>query len=180
MKARKLYCGLIVSLMCVHSAFAYETHTHAYITFHAYNASIIGGTAADSHALQARLGLDRLSADEPFIPYWLPVSSEESAYYDNAPTDPNPQAFLRVVGAHEWAQMRKLADEGHLGSDPYAVAGITPIQTLPIVNWLMRGVILEDQLKPGTIDLRMDHCLILTRGATFGVCSTIFTIRFMM
>lgn len=127
---------------------AFETHTHAYITYQAYNASTLGGSGSDSQALMTRLGLDRLASDQPFTPYWTGVPIPLSFYYDNLPDGSTPLSYARPAGAHEWWQMEQLATNNQFGTASPSPVGTDPIHTLPIANWLMRGVILEDQLRP--------------------------------
>lgn len=152
MNAGKIVFGIIFFMVCTSSISAFETHTHAYITYHAYNASVLGGTGADGQALRTRLGLDRLAADQPFSPYWLDEPRPRNLYYDNLPDGSSPQSFLRPAGLHEWWQMQQLARNNQFGEGNTSVVGPNQLQTLPIVNWLMRGVILEDQLLPRDYD----------------------------
>lgn len=74
MKIGKIFFVLLF-LGCSSSVVAYETQTHAYITYHAYKASVIGATGPDGQALRLRMGLDRLETDRPFTPYWLGMRS---------------------------------------------------------------------------------------------------------
>ncbi len=141
---------ILAALTCFATleAQAFETHTHAYITYQAYSASLVGGTGTESQALLARLGLDRLAADQPFNPYWLVLPLPLHAYYDNLPDGSAPQSFLRPAGTHEWWQMRALSINNQFGIGNSGVVGTDAAHVLPIANWLMRGVILEDQILP--------------------------------
>ncbi len=105
MKLGAVSFGMLVTLAGASSAHAFETHTHAYITYQAHNASVLGGSGPESQALKTALGLDRLATDLPFAPYWLSVPIPLGAYYDNLPSGASPESFVRPVGAHEWWQM---------------------------------------------------------------------------
>ncbi len=148
MKRQSLMIATALTCFVASEAQAFETHTHAYITYQAYSASLLGGAGAESQALLARLGLDRLAADQPFSPYWLALPLPLSAYYDNLPDGSAPQSFLRPVGTHEWWQLRELSINNQFGAGNTSVVGSDAVHVLPIANWLMRGVILEDQILP--------------------------------
>ncbi len=147
MKWRSLSFALAVGCLNVPFARAFETHTHAYITYQAYGASLLGGSGTESQALMTRLGLDRLESEQPFSPYWTGLPIPLSFYYDNLPDGLAPLSFTRPAGPHEWWQMYLLATNNQFGVGNTGVVGNDPIHKLPIANWLMRGVILEDQIR---------------------------------
>ena len=125
---------------------AYETQTHGYLTSQAFDLSDFGNSNAP--ALLARLGIDRLDTTVPFSIYWNTAVGQ--AYYDNLPDGTAPLTYLRPTTDYEKTQMQQLA---------YHVPGWIPAATvespnattplLPLRNWLVRGAIREDDLKPG-------------------------------
>lgn len=146
MKLSRAVAGLVLSLASVAPADAFDTQTHAYITYHAYlNSDLGNGNAA---VLLQRLGLGRLGSPQPFSSYWLGLPLPLSAYFDNTPTGTMPLQYQRPPMTYEWVQMQQLADSGLLGTDSSTVVGPNSIQTLPISNWLIRGSIREDDLTP--------------------------------
>ena len=145
MKRTLLAWGTALSVLASAPASAFDTQTHAYITYQAFLNSNLGN--GNSAALLQQLGLDRFDTAQPFSPYWVP-GLPESFYFDNAPSGSMPLQYERPVTTYEWVQMQQLAANGRLGANSSSVVGSDPIHTLPISNWLMRGAIREDDLTP--------------------------------
>lgn len=55
MKRLSLTFTIAAGCLSASAVQAFETHTHAYITYQACNASILGGAGADSQARMVRL-----------------------------------------------------------------------------------------------------------------------------
>lgn len=145
MKRTLLAWGTALSILASGPASAFDTQTHAYITYQAFLNSNLGN--GNSAALLQQLGLDRFDTAQPFSPYWV-AGLPESFYFDNAPSGSMPLQYERPVTTYEWVQMQQLAANGRLGANSSSVVGSDPIHTLPISNWLMRGAIREDDLTP--------------------------------
>lgn len=126
---------------------AFDTQTHAYITYQAFVNSNLDN--ANATTLLQQLGLDRFDAPQPFSPYWIAAPFPESFYLDNLPSGAAPLQYERPVTAYEWYQMLQLVNAGVVSA---TLIGQTPIQTLPIANWLTRGAIREDDLTPSYYD----------------------------
>jgi hypothetical protein len=141
-----------LALLASSPALAFDTQTHAYLTYQAFLNSNVGNVNAP--ALLKQIGLDRFDPPQPFSPYWLAVPFPESFYFDNVPSGATPLQYERAVTAYEWTQLQQLAVAGRLGTNSSSLVGSTPIQTLPIANWLMRGAIREDDLLPSYYDPR--------------------------
>ena len=62
---------LALSAAVAAPALAFDTQTHAYLTYQAYLYSNLGNSKAA--ALLQQLGLDRFDPPQPFSPYWLSV-----------------------------------------------------------------------------------------------------------
>jgi hypothetical protein len=149
MKWRFAPLGFGLSALVSSIAFGYETQTHAYLSYQGFQNSDLNN--ANSTALLQRLGLDRLDAPQPFSPYWLALPFPEDFYFDNVPSGASPLQYERPATTYEWAQMQQLVNVGAMSS---TTIGATPIQTLPIVNWVMRGAIREDDLAQDQYDPR--------------------------
>ena len=152
MKQRTLL--LYGALLALHIplASAFDTQTHAYMTYQAYANSNLGN--GNAPALLQQLGLDRFDAPQPFSPYWLSLPVLESYYFDNLASGATPLQYERPVTTYEWTQMQQLADVGYLGANSSTIVGADPIHTLPIANWLIRGSIREDDLTANYYDPR--------------------------
>lgn len=129
---------------------AFDTQTHAYIAYQAYSNSNLDNSNAAT--LLKQLGLDRFDAPQPFSPYWLLLPDLQDFYFDNLPSGATPLQYERPVTGYEWEQMQQLAVPGHLGPNGSSIVGSTPFSPLPIANWLIRGAIREDDLKPKYYD----------------------------
>lgn len=114
---------------------AYETDTHALMTFHSFDRSVL----AQPDTLQ-RLGLDRFEALQPFhFPDDVPYTPERDAYFDYQPTLWQQQligeTFRRKINGYELAQF-PLEFRGSVNS----------AKQLQLKAWLMRGAVREDDL----------------------------------
>lgn len=141
------YTFLFICILPKTEVHAFETHSHAWMILESYQRSSLAQTGTGS--VVNRLGLERLEKDTPFNAYWLamPGFSAPAHYRDNVDNDiHSPQEF-------EHCQMQELLkDDVPVGvSDLFKLAvepegSTSPI--LPIQNWLVRGVIREDDLGP--------------------------------
>lgn len=140
-----------LALSCVSTARAYDAETHALITYRAYQASVLAQTGASSTV--TRLGLDRFDIPTPFNTYWQAIGSALGpiSYYDNNSSfDTNTYALQ--PNEYERCQMENLAkvsvplsNTGWYDSHDPMLTGST-VTFFPIHNWLMRGVLREDDL----------------------------------
>jgi hypothetical protein len=146
-----LFGGALLALAAP-AASAFDTQTHAYITYQAFINSNLGN--GNAITLLQQVGLDRFDPPQPFSPYWLPLSSLEDFYFDNLPSGAAPLQYERPATAYEWTQMQQLAAAGVFGSNSSSIVGATPFQPLPIANWLIRGSIREDDLPANYYDPR--------------------------
>jgi hypothetical protein len=134
------------------SLHAFDSQTHAYITYQAFVNSNLDNSNAT--ALLQQLGLDRFDAPQPFSPYWLLLSNLQDFYFDNLPSGAMPLQYERPVTTYEWTQFQQLAVTGALGPSSSSIVGVTPFSPLPLANWLMRGAIREDDVLPSQYDPR--------------------------
>jgi len=143
---KRLYVLIWTLTGCLAAGYAsaYDAPIHGYITYQAYLQSSLGNSATPP--LLQQLGLDRLDAPRPFFPYWVPSPLLLDLYYDNAATDSNKLLYRRYPSTAEWWVMQQLLNAGTFGTNGSSVVGSSEVQPLPIVNWLMRGVIREDDL----------------------------------
>lgn len=114
---------------------AYETDTHALITLHSFDRSVL----AQPDTLQ-RLGLDRFEDNRPFhFPDAVPYTPARDAYFDYQPNVWQQQAigetFRRNIHIYELEQFPG-EFRGNAGE---------PKQVQPKA-WLMRGAVREDDL----------------------------------
>lgn len=149
MKMRANVMVLVAACFCGATTLsvAYETQTHAYLTSKAFDLSDLGN--ANSPAVLTRLGLDRLDTTVPFSIYWN--SAAGASYYDNLPDGSAPLSYLRATTDYEKIQMQQLAYHQPLSWIPQSTVEDQNSATrlLPIRNWVVRGGIREDDLKPG-------------------------------
>ena len=143
-------CG-VLALAWMTPAGAYDAETHALITYKAYQSSVLLPTEASGTV--ARLGLDRLDPPSPFNTYWQATAGALGpvSYYDNT----GATVHQRQPNEYERCQMEDLAKVAIIGSttgyfdpaDPMlSGAGIPKVAFLPVQNWLMRGVLREDDV----------------------------------
>jgi hypothetical protein len=144
MRRLSLKLFALLTLSAAGSVNAYDSQVHAYEMYQGYLMSQLGNV--NNPPLLQQLGLDRLDAPQPFSPYWVTSPLPLSGYYDNAGADSNKLEYVRFPVLTEWWQMQELQNVGVFGSNGSNFVGQTSVQTLPIGNWLMRGVIREDDL----------------------------------
>ena len=129
----------VLSVLCLISLgldtplHAYETDTHALMTFHSFDRSVLAQTST----LQ-RLGLDRFDTNQPFhFPDAVPYTPERDAYFDYQPTiwEQNliGETFRRKIDAYELKQFPEIFRDA-------------PARQLQLKAWLMRGAVREDDL----------------------------------
>lgn len=131
---------------------AFETETHALITYSAYKRSTLA--SQDDTAIRHVLGLDRFPIDSPFTIKWSAETGADG-YFDSTPAG-RPYAYPpellfvteRVRRPHrfEVCQMETLQSVDWFGSGSTIdnVSGSFSVQ-----NWLIRGSIREDDLRRG-------------------------------
>ena len=151
--------GLLLMLATVTSALSYEGETHGFITYQAYNLS--GLSKMGTGTIVNRLGLDRLDVSTPFTAYWLAPLPDHGTYYDNAAVVPNQYPSLlnyaREPNQFEQCQMQNLLTAGWISaSDPIVVSGT--VANLPVQNWLLRGVLREDDLTSLGYSIDSGYC----------------------
>jgi hypothetical protein len=134
---------------------AYDAETHAFVMYKAYQESQLALT--DPASLSVRLGLNRLDPPTPFNAYWQSSGSDVGplAYYDNTATF-DPATYARAPNEYERCQMQVVASvplvTNSLGTgwfDPLdPMLDGTDVAYFPVQNWLMRGVLREDDVTP--------------------------------
>ncbi|MGE3298620.1 MAG: hypothetical protein AB7I68_14890 [Porticoccaceae bacterium] len=131
-KIRKARFALFGLAICTVAA-AYETDTHALMTFHSFDRSVL----AQASTIE-RLGLDRFETEQPFhFPDAVPYAPERDAYFDYEPSVWQQgligETFRRKIDAYELQQF------------PENFRGAAARQ-LQLKAWLLRGAVREDDL----------------------------------
>ena len=132
---------------------AYDADTHALVTAIAYDSSSLN-PLVDSSVI-TRLGLDRLGASAPFVPYWSPYADGLSFYFDNAPqsdpTVPPSTDFGRYASGYESCVVKHLIDRGLIPRPGPMVDASGSIKEV-VENWILRGDIREDDVLRSDLD----------------------------
>lgn len=149
----------LVLMFVAPPAMSYEGETHGLITYQAYNLSGLSRTGQGT--IVNRLGLDRLDPPSPFGAYWLAPLPDHGTYYDNVavspPQYPSLLDYSREPNSFEQCEMQNLLAAGWINStDPMVAAG--QVANLPIQNWLLRGVLREDDLAASGYFLDAGFC----------------------
>lgn len=164
MKSKRSFV-VVLLLVVMRSAIAYETQTHALITAKAYERSTLAHTGEGS--VVSRLLLDRLHTADPFKTYWTPL--QRSRYFtDHVYYSINPEvnSSLDTPANFERCQMRQflgLPDNRAEFRDLF-YATVEPENSAPLLdirNWLVRSAIREDDMGHsliGLLGLRGSRC----------------------
>jgi hypothetical protein len=133
----KVVAFSVGALMSNH-ALAYDAETHGFITYNAFQESVLAQSGAGSTI--HLLGLDRLDAPLPFHIYWnsqQPIAQNPDSYVD--------AVMLRQPNEYERCQLQNLEKVAFFDvTDPMLSNG--SVTFFPIHNWLLRGALREDDL----------------------------------
>jgi len=144
--------SFLVALLFSSSALAYEVETHGAITDNAFEYSILGTRNPNQADVYSRLGFDRVDVRQPFFQtIGSSCSASSSTPQVNAYTDPDP-AWLTQNNPDTGNLRVRCPQEYERNSMSPAFRGLVPSTLGPtphlrFEDWLMRGVIREDDLK---------------------------------
>lgn len=143
---------LSLALVACGQAFAWEVDTHAWITLRAFERSNLNASGPAGSSLVGRLGFDRYDPKAVFRSPGLEALGlgPSDKYLDlegnwdqSAPNPTIPSLSNRFP--NNWEHSR-FPDGYRFGANP---GGLGPTPHLRLEAWLMRGVVREDDLKPG-------------------------------
>ncbi|MBS0569414.1 MAG: hypothetical protein JSS28_02310 [Proteobacteria bacterium] len=150
MKTKWLVAQVIGLSALSSGVMAYDAETHGFITYQAFQESVLN--PSNSGSVLSQLGLNRLDTPLPFHVYWnsqQPIAQPPDSYID--------AALLRQPNEYERCQLQNLENVKFFDPlDPMLSGGT--VAFFPIQNWLLRGALREDDLTPSGYIIAHDDC----------------------